>query len=57
MHSLFLYIDPGSNGYLVQVIIAAILGGVFWIKRFWRMIRSWFSSIFGPLLTRRKKEP
>ena len=32
MTTLFLYIDPGSGSYLVQVIIAAILGGAFWIK-------------------------
>jgi hypothetical protein len=48
MHRLFLYIDPGSGSYLVQVIIAAILGGAFWIKKFWRKIRSFF--------TRGKKE-
>jgi len=48
MHVLFLYIDPGSGSYLVQVIIAAVLGGAFWIKRFWRKIKSFF--------TRGKKE-
>jgi hypothetical protein len=49
MTTLFLYIDPGSTSYLVQVIIAAILGGLFWIKKFWRKIRSFF--------TRGKKAP
>ena len=48
MHDHFLYIDPGSGSYLVQVIIAAILGGSFWIKKFWRKIRTFF--------TRGKKE-
>jgi hypothetical protein len=43
MTILFLYIDPGSGSYLVQVIIAAILGGAFWIKKFWRKIKSFFS--------------
>lgn len=27
-----LYIDPGSGSYLVQVIIAAVLGVVFFFK-------------------------
>jgi hypothetical protein len=49
MSNLFLYIDPGSGSYLVQVIIAAILGGAFWIKKFWRKIQSFFK--------RGKKEP
>ena len=49
MTTLLLYIDPGSTSYLVQVIVAAILGGMFWIKKFWRKIRSFF--------TRGKKAP
>jgi hypothetical protein len=57
MTTLFLYIDPGSGSYLVQVIIAAILGGAFWIKKFWRKIRSFFTALFAPLFTRRKKGP
>jgi hypothetical protein len=57
MHTFFLYIDPGSGSYLVQVIIAAVLGGAFWIKKFWRKIRSIFATLFALLFTRRKKEP
>jgi hypothetical protein len=57
MHIFLLYIDPGSGSYLVQVIIAAVLGGAFWIKKFWRKIRSIFSTLFAFLFTRRKKEP
>jgi hypothetical protein len=56
MTTLFLYIDPGSGSYLVQVIIAAILGGAFWIKKFWRIVRSFFIRVFGPIFSRRKKE-
>jgi hypothetical protein len=43
MH-LFLYIDPGSGSYLVQMIIAAILGALFYFKNMWRKIRSFFSK-------------
>lgn len=43
MHSL-LYIDPGSGSYLVQVIIAAILAGWFWIKNYWVRIKAFFSN-------------
>jgi hypothetical protein len=56
MTTLFLYIDPGSGSYLVQVIIAAILGGLFWIKKFWRKVTSFFIRVFGPIFNRRKKE-
>jgi hypothetical protein len=43
MKLLLLYLDPGSGSYLVQAIIAAVLGGLFYIKSFWRKIRALFS--------------
>ena len=48
MHTFFLYIDPGSGSYLIQVIIAAILGALFYVKNLWWRIKSFF--------TRNKKE-
>ncbi|MEO6289915.1 MAG: hypothetical protein ABIO76_08345 [Ginsengibacter sp.] len=39
-----LYIDPGSGSYLVQMIIAAVLGGLFYIKTIWRRIKLFFSK-------------
>ena len=38
----FLYLDPGSGSYLLQVIIAAILGGLMFFKNFWIKIKSFF---------------
>jgi hypothetical protein len=38
----FLYVDPGSGSYLVQVIVAALLGAAFWIKNSWYRIKSFF---------------
>jgi hypothetical protein len=43
MHYFLLYIDPGSGSYLIQVIIAAILGAVFYFKNLWFKFRSLFS--------------
>jgi hypothetical protein len=37
-----LYIDPGSGSYLVQVIIAAVLGFIFYFKTVWTWIKSFF---------------
>jgi len=42
MKMVLLYIDPGSGSYLVQVIIAAILGGLFYFKNLWSKIKSFF---------------
>jgi len=44
MKFLLLYIDPGSGSYLVQVIIAAILGALFYFKTLWWKIRSFFTK-------------
>ena len=41
-HAL-LYIDPGSGSYLVQVIIAAVLGVAFFFKNIWAYIKSFFT--------------
>jgi hypothetical protein len=40
MHAL--YIDPGSGSYLVQVIIAAVLGVAFYFKTAVNWIKSFF---------------
>jgi hypothetical protein len=46
-----LYIDPGSGSYLVQLIIAGVLGVVFFFKRIghffsllWFSVKSFFSK-------------
>lgn len=40
------YLDPGSGSYLIQLLIAALLGGAFVIKAFWRQIMAFFTRIF-----------
>jgi len=39
---MLLYIDPGGGSYLVQAIIAAVLGFMFYFKTIWFRIRSFF---------------
>lgn len=40
--AIFLYLDPGSGSYLVQMIIAAILGALFYFKNLWWRIKAFF---------------
>ena len=42
MKYTFLYLDPGSGSYLLQVIIAAILGGLMFFKNFWIKVKAFF---------------
>lgn len=39
-----MYVDPGSGSYLVQVIIAAILGALFYFKTIWWRIKAFFTK-------------
>lgn len=43
MYSL-LYIDPGSGSFIIQAIIAAVLGGWFVMKGYWLRIKSFFTG-------------
>lgn len=38
----FLYIDPGSGSYIIQAIIAGILGALFYFKNIWFRIKAFF---------------
>ena len=40
----FLYIDPSSGSYLVQIIIAGILSSLFFFKNLWVKIKNFFIS-------------
>ena len=43
MNYFFLYVDPGSGSYLIQAIIAVVLGAAFYIKSFWYQIKYFFT--------------
>ena len=33
------YIDPGTGSYILQIALAAVLGGLFALKVFWKNIK------------------
>jgi hypothetical protein len=39
-----LYLDPGSGSFLIQLLLAALLGGAFAIKVYWRKIKTLFTG-------------
>jgi len=41
------YIDPGTGSYLIQLLIATILGSLFALKTYWRKIRGLISDKFA----------
>lgn len=48
---IYAYLDAGTGSYIIQIIIAIAVGGIFGIKIFWRKIYGFFKN----LSTRSKK--
>ncbi len=46
------YLDPGSGSYIIQLLIAGLVGGLFGIKTFWFQIKTFFTNI----LSRKKQK-
>lgn len=42
----FAYLDPGTGSYLLQLVLAGILGALLSIKLFWGKIKEFFRSLF-----------
>jgi hypothetical protein len=41
------YLDPGSGSYLLQLLIAGVLGGIIVIRSSWDRIRNFFRNLFS----------
>ena len=38
------YIDPGTGSYILQMLIAGLVGASFALKIFWKQIRAFFAG-------------
>ncbi len=43
----YAYVDPGTGSYVIQIVIAALLGILFTIKSFWNKLKSFFVNLFS----------
>jgi hypothetical protein len=41
------YLDPGSGSFLIQLLVAALLGGLFLLKTYWRKVTGFFGRLFS----------
>ena len=41
------YLDPGSGSYLLQLLIAGILGALFALRLYWKRVRGFFLKLIG----------
>ena len=40
------YLDPGTGSYLLQLLIAGVLGALFAVKVYWTNVKTFFLSRF-----------
>jgi len=36
------YLDPGSGSFIIQLLLASLVGGLFILKTYWRRITGFF---------------
>ncbi len=42
----YAYLDPGTGSYIMQLLLAFVLGGLFTIKLYWKKVKKIFLKIF-----------
>ncbi len=40
------YLDPGSGSFILQLLIAALLGAAFLLKTYWGRVKLFFRRLF-----------
>ena len=40
----YAYLDPGTGSYIIQVVVAVVLGGFYALKVYWHRIKAFFSK-------------
>ena len=40
---LLAYVDPGTGGMLMQLLIGGLMGGLVLLKTSWQRIKGWFT--------------
>lgn len=46
-NNAYAYLDPGTGSYLLQLLLAGLLGGLLAIKMFWRNLKAFFAKLFS----------
>ena len=41
------YLDPGSGSFILQILIATLVGSLFLIKVYWKKLKAFFKKTFS----------
>ncbi len=50
------YLDPGTGSYIIQIVIATMVGMLVSIRLFWQTIKSRLAGLFGKKAKRKDDE-
>ena len=45
--TIYAYLDPGTGSYVLQIILAAIVGIAFTFKIYWAKVKTFFATLFS----------
>ena len=45
-YRVYAYLDPGSGSYILQLVLAGLLGGFFVIKSYWKKLKYFLLNLF-----------
>lgn len=52
----YAYLDPGSGSFILQVILASLVGMLFAIKMFWKEVNIFLKNLFSRKNKHKKDE-
>jgi len=42
----YAYQDLGSGSYFIQILLAALFGGIFFLKQYWKKVKAFLTRLF-----------
>lgn len=51
------YLDPGTGSYIIQLLIAGVLGAAFLLRGYWKTVKDFFVNLFSKKQTPPKDTP
>ena len=50
------YLDPGTGSFLIQILVAFLIGMLVTMKTIWTYVKSFFSGLFNRQHGRKKRD-
>ncbi len=45
--TVYAYLDPGTGSYIIQIILAALVGVAFTVKIYWTKVKTFFVNLLS----------